>query len=85
MWDQSYKLQNNNALFFLETSLVYLGTSPDNIGKTSFTSKRGHSGGSNLGLSLRFGVCQTLSKKVMEAIFFHFQQPLAASNDLGGL
>ena len=35
MWDQSYKLEKNNALFFLETSLVYLGTSPNTIGKTS--------------------------------------------------
>ena len=32
MWNQSYKLKKKIALFFLKTSSVYLGQSPDTIG-----------------------------------------------------
>ena len=39
MWNQSYKLEKKNHLFFLKTSLVYLGTSPDTIGKISWPLK----------------------------------------------
>ena len=39
MWNQSYKLEKKNYLFFLKTSLVYLGTSPDTIGKISWPLK----------------------------------------------
>ena len=35
IWDKGYKVKKINLLFFLETSLVYLGTSPDTIGKIS--------------------------------------------------
>ena len=34
------------------------------------------------GLSLKFGVCQTLTKKVMSVFCVLAQQPLVASNDL---
>ena len=34
------------------------------------------------GLSLKFGVCQTLPKKVMSVCCVLAQQPLVASNDL---
>ena len=39
MWNQSYKLEKKNHLFFLKTSLVYLGTSPGTIGKISWPLK----------------------------------------------
>ena len=35
IWDKGYKVKKINLLFFLKTSLVYLGTSPDTIGKIS--------------------------------------------------
>ena len=35
IWDKSLKLEKKNHLFFLETSLVHLGASPDTIGKIS--------------------------------------------------
>ena len=34
-WDKGYKVKKNMADFFLKSSLVYLGTSPDTIGKIS--------------------------------------------------
>ena len=39
MWNQSYKLKKKIIFFFLKTSLVYLGTSPDTIGKISWPLK----------------------------------------------
>ena len=38
-WDKGYKVKKNMADFFLKSSLVYLGTSPDTIGKISWPLK----------------------------------------------
>ena len=35
MLHRSFKLEKKNYLFFLETSLIHLGASPDIIGKIS--------------------------------------------------
>ncbi len=35
MWDQSFTLEKKSSNFFLKTSLVHLGGSPDTIGKVS--------------------------------------------------
>ena len=39
IWNQSYKLEKKNHLFFLKTSLIHLGASPDTIGKISWPLK----------------------------------------------
>ena len=39
MWDQSFKLKKKVAIFFLKTSLIRLGRSPDIIKKISWSLK----------------------------------------------
>ena len=39
MWDQSFKLEKKSSNFFLKTSLVHLGGSPDTIEKVSWPLK----------------------------------------------
>ena len=39
IWDKGYKVKKKITFFFLKTSLVYLGTSPDTIRKISWPLK----------------------------------------------